>query len=79
MVAVAGGYTGSTSTTRTVEILDYTTENPQWTLRKYLKIDLLKSKNYANIYAFQHFTLLIKLPIGPLFIKLSINLNARPE
>jgi len=31
VVAVTGG-TGSTSTTRIVEILDYTTENPQWTL-----------------------------------------------
>ena len=52
VVAITGGYTGSTSTTRKVEILDYTTENPQWTLRKYLKIDLLKLKNHTIIYAF---------------------------
>ena len=39
VVAVTGG-SGSPSYTRIVEILDYTTENPQWTLRKYLKLDL---------------------------------------
>ena len=89
MVAVTGG-AGSTSYTRVVEILDYTTENPQWTLRKYLKIDLFKSKNHANIDAFQHCALLIKLKVGISFFvgtivislnffKLSINLNAGPE
>ena len=66
MVAVTGGI-ASTSTTLIVEILDYTTENPQWTLRKHLKIDLLKSENDTIIYAFQDCTLSIKLQIGPLF------------
>ena len=66
MVAVTGGI-ASSSTTRIVEILDYTTENAEWTLRKYLKIDLLKSENDTIIYAFQDCTLLINLQIGPLF------------
>ena len=54
VVAVTGGAESGGSYTRIVEILDYTTENPQWTLRKYLKIDLFKSKHHANIHAFQH-------------------------
>ena len=61
VVAVTADFATS-STTRIVEILDYTTENPEWTLRKYLIIDLLKSENYAIIYAFQHCTLLRKIP-----------------
>ena len=90
MVAVTGGSGSGGSSTRIVEILDYTTENPQWTLRKYLKIDIFKSKNHANIHAFQHCTLLIKLKVGISFFEgtivislnffiLSINLNAGPE
>ena len=76
VVAVTGDY-NSPSTTRIVEILDYTTENPQWTLRKYLKIDIFKSKNHANIHAFQHCTLLIKLKVGISFFvgKIVISLN----
>ena len=52
VVAVTGDF-ATPSTTRIVEILDYTTENPQWTLRKYLKIDLLKSKKYTIIMHFK--------------------------
>merc|ERR1719400_466737 len=50
VVAVTGG-SGPTSTTRIVEILDYTTENPQWTL---LGADLpsaaLSTANPSYIY-----------------------------